>query len=70
MKRTWTIIRGNQRVGQLEVVPGSVCQPTTLPARDHFGQILDSDGTVLLCLHEWGTPPSASETALVFIVAW
>ena len=26
----------------------------TAPAHDYFGQILDSDGTVLLCLHEWG----------------
>lgn len=24
------------------------------PAHQHFGQILDSDGTVLLCAHEWG----------------
>jgi predicted 3-demethylubiquinone-9 3-methyltransferase (glyoxalase superfamily) len=24
-----------------------------LPAHDYFGQILDSDGTVLLCLHKW-----------------
>ena len=29
-------------------------QPATLPAHDYFGQIVDSDGTVLLCLHEWG----------------
>ena len=29
-------------------------QPPTLPAHRDFGQILDSDGTVLLCLHEWG----------------
>jgi hypothetical protein len=28
--------------------------PKTPPAHDYFGQILDSDGTVLLCLHEWG----------------
>ena len=42
-------------------MPGSVkwyqalfVQPGTLPAHDYFGQILDSDGTVLLCLHEWG----------------
>jgi catechol 2,3-dioxygenase-like lactoylglutathione lyase family enzyme len=27
--------------------------PKTAPAHDFFGQILDSDGTVLLCLHEW-----------------
>ncbi len=26
----------------------------TAPAHDYFGQILDSDGTVLLCLHKWG----------------
>jgi hypothetical protein len=29
-------------------------QPATPPAHDYFGQILDSDGTVLLCLHKWG----------------
>ena len=29
-------------------------QPETRPAHSYFGQILDSDGTVLLCLHEWG----------------
>ena len=28
--------------------------PTTQPAHDYFGQILDTDGTVLLCLHRWG----------------
>jgi len=28
--------------------------PETTPAHDYFGQILDSDGTVLLCLHAWG----------------
>jgi catechol 2,3-dioxygenase-like lactoylglutathione lyase family enzyme len=26
----------------------------TAPAHDYFGQIVDSDGTVLLCLHKWG----------------
>ena len=29
-------------------------QSPTAPAHDYWGQILDSDGTVLLCLHEWG----------------
>jgi catechol 2,3-dioxygenase-like lactoylglutathione lyase family enzyme len=29
-------------------------RPETSPAHDYFGQIVDSDGTVLLCLHEWG----------------
>lgn len=26
----------------------------TAPAHDYFGQIVDEDGTVLLCLHSWG----------------
>ena len=30
-------------------------QPETAPAHDHWGQISDSDGTVLLCLHQWGS---------------
>ena len=29
-------------------------RPEAAPAHDHFGQILDQDGTVLLCLHQWG----------------
>ena len=29
-------------------------QPETPPGHDYFGQILDTDGTVLLCLHQWG----------------
>ncbi len=29
-------------------------QPETQPGHDYFGQIIDSDGTVLLCLHQWG----------------
>src|SRR5262249_36770053 len=29
-------------------------QPQTPPAHEYFGQILDTDGTVLLCLHQWG----------------
>ena len=29
-------------------------QPETPPSHDYFGQILDTDGTVLLCLHQWG----------------
>ncbi|WP_290744118.1 VOC family protein [Haliea sp.] len=37
--------------------------PQSSPAHDYFGQIVDSDGTVLLCLHRWGDhehPPLAS----------
>jgi hypothetical protein len=34
-----------------------------LPAHDDFGQILDTDGTVLLCLHEWGAHGHPSLTS-------
>ncbi|HEY2686471.1 MAG TPA: VOC family protein [Steroidobacteraceae bacterium] len=29
-------------------------RPGAQPAHKDFGRILDTDGTVLLCLHEWG----------------
>jgi catechol 2,3-dioxygenase-like lactoylglutathione lyase family enzyme len=35
----------------------------TAPAHDYFGQIVDSDGTVLLCLHEWGAHEHPSLTS-------
>jgi hypothetical protein len=54
MKRTWTIIgvrdvpfsfRWYQTLfGQTEMAPG----------HKEWGQLRDSDGTVLLCLHQWG----------------
>ena len=37
--------------------------PETVPAHTHFGQVRAPDGTVLLCLHQWGThghPPLTS----------
>ena len=54
MKRTWTIIRVGDVPGSFKWYQALFGQPATLPAHDHFGQILDSDGTVLLCLHTWG----------------
>ena len=38
-------------------------QPATLPEHNYFGQILDSDGTVLLCLHQWGAHEHPSLTS-------
>jgi catechol 2,3-dioxygenase-like lactoylglutathione lyase family enzyme len=35
----------------------------TAPAHDYFGQILDSDGTVLLSLHAWGAHEHPSLTS-------
>src|SRR6266571_2810008 len=54
MKRTWTIIGVGAVPGSFKWYQALFGQPATLPAHDYFGQILDSDGTVLLCLHEWG----------------
>jgi hypothetical protein len=54
MKRTWTIIGVNDVPGSFKWYQSLLGLPETAPAHDYFGQILDSDGTVLLCLHEWG----------------
>jgi catechol 2,3-dioxygenase-like lactoylglutathione lyase family enzyme len=54
MKRTWTIIGVSDVRASLKWYQSLFGQPETAPAHDDFGQILDTDGTVLLCLHEWG----------------
>src|SRR6201993_3467043 len=54
MKRTWTIIAVSDVPGCFKWYQALFGQPETLPEHDDFGQILDSDGTVLLCLHKWG----------------
>ena len=54
MKRTWTIIGVSDVPGSLKWYQSLFGQPETPPAHDDFGQILDTDGTVLLCLHQWG----------------
>ena len=54
MKRTWTIIGVGDVPGSFRWYQSLFGQPEAPPAHPHFGQILDSDGTVLLCLHAWG----------------
>jgi catechol 2,3-dioxygenase-like lactoylglutathione lyase family enzyme len=54
MKRTWTIIGVRDVTGSLRWYQSLFGQPLTSPAHDYFGQIRDTDGTVLLCLHAWG----------------
>ena len=54
MKRTWTIIGVRDVARSLHWYQSLFGQPETSPAHDDVGQVLDSDGTVLLCLHEWG----------------
>jgi len=52
MRRTWTIIGVADVAGSLRWYQRLFGLPETAPAHDDFGQILDSDGTVLLCLHQ------------------
>jgi len=54
MKRIWTIIGVADVAGSFKWYQSLLGLAETAPAHDDFGQILDSDGTVLLCLHEWG----------------
>ena len=54
MKRTWTIIGVGDVPRSFKWYQSLFGQPLTSPAHSDFGQLLDSDGTVLLCLHEWG----------------
>jgi len=54
VKRTWTIIGVRDVAASFKWYQSLLGLPQTHPAHDYFGQILDSDGTVLLCLHAWG----------------
>jgi catechol 2,3-dioxygenase-like lactoylglutathione lyase family enzyme len=54
MKRIWTIIGVSDVAGSFKWYQSLLGLPETAPAHDYFGQILDTDGTVLLCLHQWG----------------
>jgi len=63
MRRIWTIIGVRDVAGSFRWYQSLLGLPPTAPEHDDFGQILDSDGTVLLCLHAWGAhehPPLAS----------
>src|SRR3954470_11296298 len=68
MKRTWTIIGVSDVPASFKWYQSLFGRPETEPAHSYFGQIVDSDGTVLLCLHQWGdhehpslmTPDSAT----------
>jgi hypothetical protein len=54
MKRTWTIIGVADVSKSFKWYQPLLGLPETAPAHDYFGQIVDTDGTVLLCLHAWG----------------
>ncbi len=54
MKRTWTILGVRDVPVSFHWYQSLFGLPESQPAHDYWGQILDTDGTVLLCLHQWG----------------
>lgn len=63
MKRTWTIIGVADVPVSFKWYQSLFGQAETQPAHDYFGQIVDPDGTVLLCLHKWGDHEHRSLTS-------
>jgi catechol 2,3-dioxygenase-like lactoylglutathione lyase family enzyme len=63
MKRIWTIIGVADVPRSFAWYQSLLGLPATAPAHDYFGQIVDTDGTVLLCLHEWGAHEHPSLTS-------
>lgn len=63
MRRTWTIIGVRDVAGSFNWYQSLFGLAPSAPAHDDFGQILDSDGTVLLCLHAWGAHEHPSLTS-------
>ncbi|MCG6986970.1 MAG: VOC family protein [Gemmatimonadetes bacterium] len=54
MRRTWTIIGVGDVARSFKWYQSLLGLPETAPAHDYFGQLVDPDGTVLLCVHQWG----------------
>lgn len=55
MKRIWTIIGVHSVASSFTWYQSLFGQAAEAPGHDYWGQIKDSDGTILLCLHEWGS---------------
>lgn len=54
MTRLWAIIGVGDVASSFKWYQSLFGQPGAAPGHAHFAQLLDPDGTVLLCLHEWG----------------
>jgi len=54
MKRTWTVIGVKDVASSFRWYQSLFGLPEIQPGHNYWGQILDSDGTVLVCLHQWG----------------
>jgi catechol 2,3-dioxygenase-like lactoylglutathione lyase family enzyme len=63
MKRIWTIIGVADVPKSFKWYQSLLGLPETAPGHDYFGQVIDADGTVLLCLHAWGAHEHPSLTS-------
>ena len=63
MKHIWTIIGVADVARSFGWYQSLLGLPAAAPAHDYFGQIVDTDGTVLLCLHKWGAHEHPSLTS-------
>ena len=63
MMRMWTIIGVADVARSFAWYRTLLGLPEKTPAHDYFGQIVDRDGTVLLCLHQWGAHDHPSLTS-------
>ncbi len=63
MKRNWTIIGVRDVPRSFRWYQALLGLALTAPEHEDFGQILDTDGTVLLCLHQWGEHQHPSLTS-------
>jgi catechol 2,3-dioxygenase-like lactoylglutathione lyase family enzyme len=61
--RLWTIVGVADVTRSFAWYRALLGQPAGSPAHNYFGQILDADGTVLLCLHQWGAHEHPSLTS-------
>jgi catechol 2,3-dioxygenase-like lactoylglutathione lyase family enzyme len=53
MRRLWTIVGTGDVARSCEWYQSLLGLPHLTPAHSYFGQVVDPDGTVLVCLHEW-----------------
>jgi catechol 2,3-dioxygenase-like lactoylglutathione lyase family enzyme len=53
VKRTWTIIGVDNVPCSLRWYQSLLGLKETTPTHSYWAHVLDDDGTVLLCLHEW-----------------
>ena len=53
MRRLWTIIGSADIPTSLSWYQELLCLPKVPQVHEGFGQVVDDDGLVLLCLHSW-----------------